>query len=227
MRAILLAAGYGKRLIPITKRIPKCMVKIKKITLLDIWISKLINLGIKKILINTHYKHKLVSSFIKKHKYKKFLEISHEDKLLGTAGTLIKNINFSNKEDLMLIHADNFTKDNLKNFVRAHEQRPKRTEFTMMLFKTSRPKECGVVQIGKDKVVKKFFEKSRSDIFNANAAIYILSKKFLKKIEKKKFKDFSMEIIPKYEKKIYTYKTKSFFTDIGTPNNLKLARKNS
>lgn len=36
-----------------------------------------------------------------------------------------------------------------------------------------------------------------------------------------------MEIIPKYEKKIYTYKTKSFFTDIGTPNNLKLARKNS
>ena len=62
MRAILL--GWLRKKTYTDYKKSSSMVKIK-ITLLDIWISKLINLGIKKILINTHYKHKLVSSFIK------------------------------------------------------------------------------------------------------------------------------------------------------------------
>ena len=54
MNAILLSAGFGSRLMPITKNIPKCMVKIGNEYLIDIWIEKLFKANIKKILINTH-----------------------------------------------------------------------------------------------------------------------------------------------------------------------------
>ena len=52
MNGILLSAGYGNRLLPITKKIPKCLVKLDQQPILKIWIDKLINIDIKKILIN-------------------------------------------------------------------------------------------------------------------------------------------------------------------------------
>ena len=58
MQALILAAGYGKRLGKITKNIPKCLVKINSQTLIDIWLRKLHILKIDKIYINTHYKQK-------------------------------------------------------------------------------------------------------------------------------------------------------------------------
>ena len=55
MKAILLSAGYGTRLRPVTNKIPKCLIKINNQTLIDIWIKKLIDIGVNSILINTHY----------------------------------------------------------------------------------------------------------------------------------------------------------------------------
>ena len=66
MRAILLAGGYGKRLKPITNKVPKCLVKINKIPLLEIWIKKLQKAKINEVLINTHYLSEEVERFVKK-----------------------------------------------------------------------------------------------------------------------------------------------------------------
>ncbi len=55
MRAILLAGGYGKRLKPITNKIPKCLVKINDVPILEIWLNKLYNANVREVLINTHY----------------------------------------------------------------------------------------------------------------------------------------------------------------------------
>ena len=68
MRAILLAGGYGKRLKPITDKIPKCLVKINKTPLLEIWLKKLQNANVKEVLINTHYLNRKVENFLKKKK---------------------------------------------------------------------------------------------------------------------------------------------------------------
>jgi mannose-1-phosphate guanylyltransferase len=54
MKALLLAAGLGTRLRPITNTIPKCLVKINNKPLLEIWIETLFEVGIDEILINTH-----------------------------------------------------------------------------------------------------------------------------------------------------------------------------
>ena len=94
MRAILLAAGLGTRLRPITDTIPKCLVLIHGKPLLQIWLEKLTEVGIGPFLINTHYLHKQVEKFIEESEFSEQVELVYEEKLLGTAGTLSKNIDF-------------------------------------------------------------------------------------------------------------------------------------
>ena len=63
--AMILAAGYGKRMLPLTKEIPKPLIKVNSVPLLKNSIDFLYKIGCKKIIINTHYKHNLISDFIK------------------------------------------------------------------------------------------------------------------------------------------------------------------
>jgi len=65
MRALLLAAGLGTRLRPLTDTVPKCLVPIKGQPLLGIWLDRLSKAGIGPFLINTHYLAEQVADFIK------------------------------------------------------------------------------------------------------------------------------------------------------------------
>ena len=90
----------------------------------------------------------------------------------------------------------------------------------MLVFQTDQPSECGIVTIDENKIVTSFHEKKDDPPGNlANGAVYILSSEFLKIIKKKyKYKkDFSIEILPNFMGKIFTFETKMFFVDIGTP----------
>ena len=107
-RAILLAAGLGTRLRPLTLKMPKCMVDINGKPLLGNWLTKLENAGCEAVLINTHYLAEAVVDYINNlQKGTMDIRIVQERELLGTAGTLIKNQNFFGKETGVLIHADN------------------------------------------------------------------------------------------------------------------------
>ena len=65
IKALLLSAGLGTRLRPLTINIPKCLVPIKGKALLEIWLDKLSDVCVKDFLINTHYLPEKVESFIK------------------------------------------------------------------------------------------------------------------------------------------------------------------
>ena len=80
MNAIILAAGYGKRLGKITETTPKCLIKVYNEPILIRWIKCLKNSGVKKILINTHYKNEKVFKVINKIKNIEII-ISYEKKL--------------------------------------------------------------------------------------------------------------------------------------------------
>ena len=223
MKAILLSAGYGKRLRPLTSRVPKCLVEINNNPLLKIWINKLKKIGVDDFLVNTHYLSDQVDSFIKENNYKE-VKLKYEDKLLGTAGTLIKNINFFEDQDGMLIHADNFAMDSFKNLLDFHKNRPSNCLMTMVAFKTNYPEDCGIIEIDKSNIVRNFEEKPSKITSNlANGAMYILSKELLNVLKNKKISDFSTEVIPSLIGKIFVYKTDQFFTDIGNIENYKEA----
>ena len=220
MRALLLAAGMGTRLRPLTDTVPKCLVPIKGEALLGIWLERLIRAGIGPVLINTHYLSRLVESFIQRNAHRDYVKLVHEAELKGTAGTLIHNLDYFDGEGAMLIHADNYCLANLPAFVRAHANRPSECGMTMMTFRTPHPQSCGIVEKDGRGVVTAFHEKIANppgDI--ANGGMYILSRELMEQIdtEFKNAKDFSTQIIPHFVGRIYSYHTSEVFMDIGTP----------
>tara|TARA_Y100000768_G_scaffold367608_1_gene330844 strand:+ start:2093 stop:2776 length:684 start_codon:yes stop_codon:yes gene_type:complete len=227
MKAILLCAGKGMRLRPYTNYTPKCLMPIKGKPLLEIWLEKLSIAGITNFLINTHYLSEKVYDYINASKYKKSIKVVHEKKLLGTAGTLSKNISFFENQDGIFLHADNYTLDDMKNFIKNHKNRPKDCLLSMMTFETDDPSNCGIIKKNNMNVVTNFYEKKKKNYGNeANGAVYILSKEFQKLFLEKYSQtyNFSTEILSSMENKILAYKTDKYFIDIGTLKNYNLVK---
>ena len=232
MRAILLAAGLGTRLRPLTEKIPKCLVPIGDKPLLEIWLERLTSSGIGPMLVNTHYLHELVEKFVDKSRFKENITTVYEPFLLGTAGTLLSNIGFFGDQDGMLLHADNYCLADLKAFQNAHHNRPKECLMTMMTFRSVAPSSCGIVIVDDRGVVKELHEKTANPPGNlANGAIYILSSEMI--LEFKKMSsinitgDFVLDVLKKLMGRIYTYETNEYFLDVGSLESYRLANKYS
>lgn len=226
MKAILLAAGFGTRLRPLTETVPKCLVPIGGVPLLHIWLDQIFNSSIHYVLINTHYLSSKVEDFLNGSKYKGRVRLSHENELLGTAGTIFKNMEFIGGEPVIVIHADNLSKFDVDEFIMAHKSRPTYCNMTMMLFETDDPKSCGIVELDETGVVIEFHEKSSEPPSSiANAAIYILEPELISEFNAKspQVTDISTQIIPNNLGRIFTYLNTEYHRDIGTLESLRLA----
>ena len=227
MRAILLAAGLGTRLRPITNTIPKCLVPINGKPLIDYWLEQLTKAGIEKFLINTHYLHEQVESYIEQSKFAGMVDLVYEKELLLTGGTVIANKDFISDEPFMLVHADNLSICDYKDFINAHKNRPANTEITMMTFTTDDPKSCGVVKIDNSGIIQEFHEKVQNPpSTNANGAVYIVEASVISYMERlKKVKvDFSVDVLPYYMGRIFTYYNGLYHRDIGNIRSYELAQ---
>jgi mannose-1-phosphate guanylyltransferase len=219
MKALLLAAGLGTRLKPLTNHLPKCLIPIHGRPLLDYWLEILILNGVDEVLINTHYLAPKVMDFLERSEWKSKTKVVYEENLLGTGGTIIKNRSFFQEEGFLVAHADNLCVFNLKDFEQSHVNRPDNTHITMMIFKTDNPRSCGVVELDIQGVVKAFHEKVESPQGDlANAAVYIMQPCVIDVMEKlgKEKIDFSTDVIPKFIGKIFTYHNNIYNRDIGT-----------
>ena len=147
MRALLLAAGLGTRLRPLTDRTPKCLVPIHGRPLLDYWLELLIGAGIEHILINTHWLPERVNEFIAASPYSDRVNLVHEPELLGTGGTVWANRDFFKGADFLLAHADNLTDFDVKALMKAHATRPTECAMTMLAFRTDDPRSCGILEL--------------------------------------------------------------------------------
>ena len=163
---------------------------------------------------------------VEENKINKLIKITNEKILKGTDKTIIDNIDFFENDEAFIIHADNYYLGDLKELVEAHRIRPKKCLMTMMAFKTSSPSKCGILEVDKFGILKKFHEKKLEYHGNlANGAIYILSVEILKEINKEfsNYLDFSTEIIPEFIDRIYIHETKEIIVDIGEPETYKYA----
>ena len=228
MKALLLAAGFGTRLRPITEHIPKCLVPIHGQALLGIWLDRLLPEGIERILVNTHYLPDAVRAYVGNSHWRDRVDLVHEDILLGTGGTVLRNRNYFGDGAFLVAHADNLTRFDVGGFLRAHEERPANVEITMMTFDTDVPQSCGIVEVDERGVVTGFHEKVAHPPGNhANAAVYIFEPSvidFLASLGKEVI-DISTEVLPSYLGRMLAFHNSDYHRDIGTLESLALAEK--
>ena len=228
MKALLLAAGLGTRLQPLTNTIPKCLVEIHGKPLLEYWITMLYESGVHPLLVNLHHHASKVIDFLNRSKYRKFVSTVYEERLLGTGGTLLRNRYFFNNEPLMLVHADNLSIFDVRAFINSHMNRPTGCEITMMTFKTPTPHSCGIIETDERGCIRAFHEKVANPPSNlASGAVYILEASIFNFLENinKEYIDFSTEVIPNYIGKIYTFHNDIYHRDIGTVESYEMACK--
>lgn len=107
--AVVLCAGFGKRLSPLTDKIPKPLLKINNITLLENTLNLIKTLGIEKVLINTFYLKKYIEDFINNKKFDLNIKIIEEKEIiLDTGGGTLNLIKNTEENDFISFNPDTF-----------------------------------------------------------------------------------------------------------------------
>jgi mannose-1-phosphate guanylyltransferase len=228
VRALLLAAGLGTRLRPLTNSVPKCLVRINGIPLVDYWFDLLLRSSIERVLLNTHHLADVVRSHVLQSPWRERIDLAHEASLLGTGGTILGNAGYFKQQPFLVAHADNLTQFDVERFVERHAKRPAGTEITMMTFHTCTPQLCGIVQENEAGVVTGFHEKiAKPPTGKANAAVYIFEPEILLFLASlgKPVIDLSTEVIPHFLGKICTFTNTVYHRDIGTLDSLEVAQR--
>ena len=228
MKALLLAAGLGTRLRPLTEEIPKCLVPIHGRPLLAYWLDLLLPNGVDQVLVNTHYLAARVREFRERSPWRERMLLIHEPTLLGTGGTILANRSMYPRQPLLVAHSDNLTDFPVREFLRAHAQRPASAAMTMMTFETDVPETCGIVELDDAGLVRRFHEKVPNPPGNrANAAVYIIEPEIIDFMAglRRDFVDLSTEVIPHFLGRIATFHNTRYHRDIGTLDSLAAAER--
>ncbi len=191
-KAIILGAGFGKRMRPITLKTPKPLVTINGVTLLENSIGFLSSLGIKNIIINVHHLHKKIIDFIKRKKFSSKIKLIVEKKrILNTGGGILNASKKFKKQPFFVLNPDTvWRKGYKKEFINLEKMYLKNKKPTMLLISKG-----------------KSFDKSFRGDFNLNSKNQIFRKKNNKYIftgaqiinrsvfKKRKIKPFSINKI--------------------------------
>tara|TARA_B100000073_G_C23648497_1_gene539616 strand:- start:254 stop:943 length:690 start_codon:yes stop_codon:yes gene_type:complete len=117
--ALILCAGLGKRLNPITLKTPKPLLLINNKTILEKCINLIIKLGIKKIYLNTFYLGEQISNFIKNKNFPINIQIINDGKdILNTGGGILNMINNSSDNDYLIFNPDTLWSENYTNEIK-------------------------------------------------------------------------------------------------------------
>ena len=186
MKAIILAGGRGKRLRPITDYVPKPLIPIKNIPIIEWQIKYLKKFGISEIIVCSGYKTKMIENYLNNKKLGIKITFSVEDKPLGTGGAIKKAGKKIKDRSFLVINGDTITNIDLKKLIK------KNNAIAAIQLRT----KFGILQTDKDKIMK-FDEKKEIENLWMNAGIYHLNKETLKElpivgdIEKTLFPDYA------------------------------------
>ncbi len=233
---ILLSAGYGKRLQPITLKRPKVLVNIKDKPILDHWLQTFNNLKKppQEILINTHYLSNQVVSFLKKKQFDFKIKITYESKLKGSFGTVIHNNKWIMKfNKVIILYADILFTNKIDILIDKYIYSSSVNDAILLSDKRDNIKNCGQLKFNKSKILKYFAEKPKKKLSKyANSGLYIFDAEYLnnlinqfKKNNNYKYADIADALLPLLVEKAYVYVIKGKVVDIGTKIGLKNARK--
>ncbi len=217
MTALILAGGEGKRLRSVINDVPKPMAPINEKPFLEYLILQLKKQNIKDIIFSIGYKGSIIRSYFQDGgNWDINIEYSEEDNPLGTGGALRKAGELIADEQFIVMNGDSFFDIEFKQLISFHED--KQAVATIGLAYVETIERYGQVGIGNDGEITKFVEKGNSVSSGyINGGIYILTSELINKIP---FGQVSLEteVFPNLRNKgLFGVKFKSFFVDIGKP----------
>jgi bifunctional UDP-N-acetylglucosamine pyrophosphorylase/glucosamine-1-phosphate N-acetyltransferase len=229
MKAVILAAGVGTRLKPITSSIPKPMIPLAGRPLLEHNIIGLKEAGVNEILLIVGYKKKIIKDYFKKgDKLGVSIEYITQEEYRGTAHATGYGKDFVKNEPFLMMYGDILVDQvTFKKIIQLYKET--NADGLISLLEVENPQNYGIISLDRQNYVKEIVEKPSSDqdVGNlANAGIYILPQTIFKAIEKTKLSKRgeyeltdSLEILIHHlNNRIIGYAMKeTYWNDIGLP----------
>lgn len=220
MKAMILAAGLGTRLRPLTYTVPKPMLPLAGRPCMEHIIRLLKKHGVNDVMVNVHYLPEQIMEYFKNgSKFGMNIEYSLEKELLGTAGGLKKVQDFFKDSPILIISGDGLTDINLREFYHFHKK--KGTIASLALKKVGDPQQYGVVKLRNNQCIEIFQEKPRPEeaISNlANTGIYLFQPDIFDHIPQNTFYDFGKQVFPELIGKnipLAGFEMNGYWCDIG------------
>ena len=221
--ALVLCAGYGKRLNPLTLKNPKPLLKLNDLTLLENTINLVKKLGISDIKLNTFYLQNQIKDFFSNQKFKAKIEIIEDGrKILDTGGGIYNLIKASDDEDFLVLNPDTIWSLNYLETIKNMQKFYFEKKIQNLLMVVSKNKSF-------DKRFKGDFELKLNQLFKKNKNNYIytgcqlINRNLFKNIKNKNFSITKIWNEQLNEKKLYGHESKEEFihiTDLEIYNKL-------
>mgnify|MGYP005848041077 CR=1 FL=1 len=236
-RALILAAGEGTRLRPLTLDRPKPMLSIAGRPLLEHTIYWLRSFGVREIAINLHYRRQaIIDHFGDGTAWGVRITYSEEDPILGTAGAVRKLAPFLAVGPFVVVYGDVLTDLDLQALLdhhRAAVARDPATLITMSLYHVPNPTEVGLVGLDADGRITRFVEKPRTeDVFTdlASAGVLVAEPSVVEHIPPAAFYDLGRDLFPRLLAQgvsMYGWviPPDAYLLDIGTPEKFAQAQR--
>ena len=198
MKAMILAAGQGTRLAPLTASLPKCMIPIGGMPLLEHTLIRLRDHDISEVIVNLYHQPDVIPAYFGDgSQWGVRITYSLEEELLGTAGG-VKQAAWFFDEPFFVLYGDNLSTCDLSRLARKHGQRGAMA--TMALYQRDDPSSSGIAETNAEDRIVRFEEKPRpQEVFSkwVNAGIYLLNPEILDLIPAGQPCDFGREVFPR------------------------------
>ena len=222
MKAMIMSAGMGSRLEPLTLSVPKPLVPVVNRPIMDILFESLSNIGVNNVICNTYY---LADKIIERYENNNLginFNYIKEETLSGTAGGVKKCQHFFDKDKpFVVLSADGLTNADILKGIEIHKQSGAIATIGIKQIPFEEVSHFGVVVTDKNGFISEFQEKPSVEEAKSNfinTGIYIFDYKIFDYIPENTFYDFAKNVFPKLleEKAINTFEVSEYWSDIGT-----------
>ncbi len=212
MQALILVGGLGKRMRPLTDKVPKVLLPVAEKPSLLYLINSLKD-QVDEFILATGYKGKMIEDYFGDgSKFGTKIIYSKEESPLDTGGAVKLAEDLIEGNEILVLNGDIFIDIDVKKMLRVHHKM--KTPITLAVTKVKDSGRFGQVTI-EDDIITEFKEKGESEEGFINAGVYVFKKEILESFPKDKSISLERDIFPKFVSDMATFETKGYFIDIG------------
>ncbi len=222
MKAMILAAGFGTRLRPITDKIPKALLPVAGIPQIRYVLDQLYGAGVREVIINLHHlADRVCETLGERYRDEIPIKYSFEPQILGTGGGLKKVEKFFDDDPFILINSDTLIEVDLQEAIRYHLTKK---AIATMVIRAWNPREgFGGVEVDNDSRIRRVLKRGRGKNLKTVTftGVHILSREIFPYISSRGYSNINTDCygsMLEAGKLVYGFLTDGYWRDIGSPD---------